>query len=186
MSRLWQKTTLVFALVILALGITAAVAVGSGSEEKQKGRDNGDRPTLTDEKGQRDKEGGDRGDKKSRDKEEGEERDKKSRDKEEEEKEKETPGVTTPQQPPATVQAPPGAPVTQQGVPSQPTAGVPGEPTSGEPTEGEPTKPQGPPLAPVSERKKLAETGLHPGLIALLGALCLFGGGFLFRKALPR
>ena len=42
------------------------------------------------------------------------------------------------------------------------------------------------PLAPVAERKELAQTGLDPGLIALLGAVCLGGGGFLFRRALAR
>jgi LPXTG-motif cell wall-anchored protein len=46
--------------------------------------------------------------------------------------------------------------------------------------------PEQPALAPVAERKELAQTGLDPGLIALLGALCLAGGGLLFRRALAR
>jgi LPXTG-motif cell wall-anchored protein len=39
---------------------------------------------------------------------------------------------------------------------------------------------------PVAERRELAQTGLDPALIALLGALCLGGGGLLFRRALAR
>jgi LPXTG-motif cell wall-anchored protein len=42
------------------------------------------------------------------------------------------------------------------------------------------------PLAPVSEHRKLARTGLDPAVIALLGALCLGGGAFLFRRAMAR
>jgi hypothetical protein len=42
-------------------------------------------------------------------------------------------------------------------------------------------------IAPASERSSgLAETGLSPGLIALLGALCLGGGAFLLRRAMAR
>ena len=41
-------------------------------------------------------------------------------------------------------------------------------------------------LAPVVERKQLASTGLDPVLMALLGALCLAGGGLLFRRAVVR
>ena len=43
-----------------------------------------------------------------------------------------------------------------------------------------------PTLAPVVEREQLAETGLDPALMALLGVLCLAGGALLFRRALTR
>jgi LPXTG-motif cell wall-anchored protein len=42
------------------------------------------------------------------------------------------------------------------------------------------------PTAPAAERRELAKTGLDPALIALLGAVCLGGGGLLFRRALAR
>ena len=44
----------------------------------------------------------------------------------------------------------------------------------------------GAPTAAAAERNQLAKTGLDPGLIALLGAMCLGGGGLLFRRALAR
>jgi hypothetical protein len=46
--------------------------------------------------------------------------------------------------------------------------------------------PSAPTLAPVVERKQLARTGLDPLVMALLGLLCLAGGGLLFRRALAR
>ena len=73
----------------------------------------------------------------------------------------------------------PGAPIAQGG-------------PSPEGNEGEPTElAQAPseseePLAPAAERKKLAETGLNPGLIAMLGVFLLGGGAFLFRRAFAR
>jgi hypothetical protein len=41
-------------------------------------------------------------------------------------------------------------------------------------------------IAPAAERGALARTGLSPSLIALLGAFCLVGGAFLFRRGLAR
>jgi LPXTG-motif cell wall-anchored protein len=38
----------------------------------------------------------------------------------------------------------------------------------------------------VAKRKRLAETGLSPWLIAFLGASFLAGGAMLFRRALAR
>jgi LPXTG-motif cell wall-anchored protein len=91
--------------------------------------------------------------------------------------------------------------VTSQGTPSTPTTpekvggpSTPGGNNTGE-TGGPSETPQGPevaqtptqaPLAPVAERKELAKTGIDPGLIAMLGALCLVGGGLLFRRSLAR
>jgi LPXTG-motif cell wall-anchored protein len=43
-----------------------------------------------------------------------------------------------------------------------------------------------PELAPAAERKKLAETGLDPALIAVLGGLLVGGGVLLFRRAFAR
>jgi LPXTG-motif cell wall-anchored protein len=45
---------------------------------------------------------------------------------------------------------------------------------------------EGAPTSQAASRKELAKTGLDPGLIALLGAMCLGGGGLLFRRALAR
>jgi len=39
---------------------------------------------------------------------------------------------------------------------------------------------------PVAKRRRLAETGLSPWLIALLGGTFLAGGSYLFRRALVR
>jgi LPXTG-motif cell wall-anchored protein len=96
--------------------------------------------------------------------------------------------------PPAAV---PPAPVVSQGTP--PAPGAPGTPEQPVQTKTVPPEqggvPQSPvvaqappsqPAAPAAEREQLAKTGLDPGLIALLGALCLGGGGLLFRRALAR
>jgi LPXTG-motif cell wall-anchored protein len=45
---------------------------------------------------------------------------------------------------------------------------------------------EGAEAVPAAEREELAQTGLDPALIALLGALCLGGGGLLFRRAMAR
>ena len=104
--------------------------------------------------------------------------------------------TTTPpviQPPPATPAAPP--PVTSQTTPTPPEKVGGGSTPGGNNEAGPSEKPQGPvvaetptaaPLAPVAERKELAETGIDPGLIALLGALCLVGGALLFRRSLAR
>jgi hypothetical protein len=97
--------------------------------------------------------------------------------------------------PPAESGAPPAPPVAAQGAPpSAPpvsTGAIPGE---GEELAGEEglggseTTPSGkaPKLKTVAQRKRLASTGLDPGLIAVLGAVSLIGGALLFRRSLAR
>ena len=163
-----QKAGVIFALVALALGVMAGAALGWAGEEQPTGNDHG-------KKGHGEKPPP-----------------------EEVTPPTETtppPVVTTPQAsvtPPGTTTAPP---VTSQGTPpstttppttpqSPPTEQTSTPPTTPPTTGQPPTTSATPPLAPVAERKSLAETGLKPGLIALLGAVCLAGGGFLFRRAL--
>jgi LPXTG-motif cell wall-anchored protein len=100
-----------------------------------------------------------------------------------------------PSPPPPAGPAPP--PVVSQGVPTPPPA-APEQPVDTEtlPPEqnGVPESPvvaqtppsAGAPTSPVADRRQLAKTGLDPALIALLGAMCLGGGGLLFRRALAR
>jgi LPXTG-motif cell wall-anchored protein len=164
MSRLalGQKSGVVAALAALVLGLTAAAALGwanegNGNNDKEKEHGNKPPPTAT----------------------------------------VPPPTQTTPtpvvQPPPATPASPP--PVTSQTTPT-PHKKVTGGSIPGGNKEKSPSEtPQGPvvaetptaaPLAPVAERKELAETGIDPGLIALLGALCLVGGALLFRRSLAR
>jgi LPXTG-motif cell wall-anchored protein len=101
--------------------------------------------------------------------------------------------------PPAAVTPPPAAappPVVSQGAPPAPAPEQPVGVDTTPPERGEngeeeeaPTvaqAPSQPALAPVAEREELAKTGIDPGLIALFGAICLIGGGLLFRRALAR
>jgi LPXTG-motif cell wall-anchored protein len=74
----------------------------------------------------------------------------------------------------------PEQPVTTESVPTK-KGGVPESPVVAQAAPG-----AGAPATPVAERSQLARTGLDPALIALLGALCLGGGGLLFRRALAR
>ena len=118
-----------------------------------------------------------------------------------------TPSVPTTTPPPAAAPAPPAAPapqVTPTQTPSQPVKAF-GGPRSKKGKSRRTTGPGTTPgsggrqvlvkagvpktvaIAPASERSSgLAETGLSPGLIALLGALCLGGGAFLLRRAMAR
>jgi LPXTG-motif cell wall-anchored protein len=169
MSRLAlrQKSGVVAALAALVMGLTAAAALGwanEGNGNKDKEHGNKPPPTVT----------------------------------------VPPPTQTTPppvtQPPPVTPASPP--PATSQGTPSTPTTpekvgggSTPGGNKDTGETGGPSETPQGPevaqtptqaPLAPVAERKELAETGIDPGLIALLGALCLVGGVLLFRRSLAR
>jgi LPXTG-motif cell wall-anchored protein len=156
-----QKTGVIFALVALVLGVTAGAALGWANEEKgkEKEKEHGKPPpTVTVPPPQTTP----------------------------------TPPVQT--TPPAPPVAPP--PVTSQGspppTPPEQQVGVETRPSQ----RGESARPgpvvaqQAPaaqaPLAPVAERKELAETGLNPGLIALLGAAFLGAGAFLFRRGLAR
>ena len=166
MSRLAlrQKSGVVAAIAALVMGLTAAAALGwanegNGNNDKEKEHGNKPPPTAT--------------------------------------VPPPTQTTTTPpvtQPPPATPAAPP--PVTSQTTPTPPEKVGGGSTPGGNNETGGPSgKPQGPevaetptaaPLAPVAERKELAETGIDPGLIALLGALCLVGGALLFRRSLAR
>jgi LPXTG-motif cell wall-anchored protein len=163
MSRLalGQKSGVVAALAALVLGLTAAAALGWANEgngnNEEKEHGNKPPPTATVPPPTQTT----------------------------------TPPVTQP--PPATPAAPP--PVTSQTTPTPPEKVGGGSTPGGNNESGPSGKPQGPvvaetptaaPLAPVAERKELAETGIDPGLIALLGALCLVGGALLFRRSLAR
>ena len=177
---------LAFAVVVFALGMTAAVALGWENEQKPK--DHG-----------------------KNEQEQGKEHGNKENEKNDQHGNKEkgnqqpkgqttpttpqAPTTTTPTQtvpaPPAAVPTPsqptpsqaPSAPVNAQGAPEQPS----GEQPSGR---GGKEVAQAPtpsaPLAPVAEQQKLARTGLDPAWIALMGVLCLGGGAFLFRRAMAR
>ena len=163
MSRLalGQKSGVVAALAALVLGLTAAAALGWANEgngnNEEKEHGNKPPPTATVPPPTQ---------------------------------------TTTPpviQPPPATPASPP--PVTSQTTPTPPEKVGGGSTPGGNNESGPSETPQGPvvaetptaaPLAPVAERKELAETGIDPGLIALLGALCLVGGALLFRRSLAR
>jgi LPXTG-motif cell wall-anchored protein len=171
MSRLTftKRAGVLMAVVAFVLGITAASAPGwgSGGEETT--------PTKPKHEGKEKNKGKE---------EEGEEHGEKQKPKPEQPK-VQTPPVAQPAPPAA---APP-APVVSQGAPAPPVTGE-SLPPEQEAVPEAPVVAQAPPeqpaLAPVAERKELAQTGLDPGLIALLGALCLAGGGLLFRRALAR
>jgi LPXTG-motif cell wall-anchored protein len=186
MSQLGKKTGVIFAVVALALGVTAGTALGWANEQPESGSDYGNNQQ---EHGNKGKEHGNKGKE-----EHGEEHGEENNNSEEHNYGQTPPPVQTP-----TVQQPqtPAPPVVQQGTPSQP----PQQPSRPEttPTETQSTPespvvaqqsptaaPAAAPLAPAAERTELAQTGLDPGLMALLGALCLGGGAFFFRRALVR
>jgi hypothetical protein len=180
MSRatLPSKVGVVMALAAFVIGITAANAVAWQNEQP---------PPTTPQHGDNDNHKGDKGE---------EEHEGKG------EKQKPQPQPPTPpagqQTPPAPAATPPApaptpAPVVSQGVtpaPEQPVSVESVPPKKGRGPQS-PVVAQAPPAAgapatPVAERNQLARTGLDPALIALLGALCLGGGGLLFRRALAR
>jgi LPXTG-motif cell wall-anchored protein len=168
MSRLTftKRAGVLMAVVAFVLGITAASALGWANEGETA-------PAKPKHEGNEKNKGKE---------EEGEEQGEKEKPKPEQ------PKVVTPPaaQPAPTPPAPP-APVVSQGAPTPPPA--PPVSTESVPPEA-PVVAQAPPeqpaLAPVAERKELAKTGIDPELIALLGALCLAGGGLMFRRALAR
>jgi LPXTG-motif cell wall-anchored protein len=183
MSR-WQlplKAGIVMALAAFVIGITAASALGWGSGgETEKPPSSGPKHDQGKDNDEDEGKGG----------------------KGNHEQPKPKPPETAPtppagqQVPPATTppvaQAPP-APVVSQGTPTTPAqpAPLPPEQESGGGVPQSPVVAAAPPAAsapttPVANRTQLAKTGLDPALIALLGALCLGGGGFLFRRALAR
>jgi hypothetical protein len=177
-----HRIGLIFAAVIFVLGLTAAPAPGWETQptdkgEKQEGRDHG---------GKKDRDHGD----KQREEEKGE----KEEEGEDKQGQPQQPTVTTPVQPAQPAQPAPVAPLA---APSQPAApGAPSQPPAPPEAREAPARgpilaqeappEQGAAIAPVSERRKLARTGLDPALIALLGAFSLAGGIFLFRRALAR
>jgi LPXTG-motif cell wall-anchored protein len=168
-----HRAGLILTLVAFMLGATAATALG-WENETNKGRDHGKN------------EGKDHG-----------------------KKNEKPPTVTVPKptkQPPPPPPTPPGlapppaaaapAPVVPLATPTPTTPNVKakGGPGGGKgggkggvntPAEVAPAT-SSPALAPAVEREQLAETGLNPALMALLGALCLGGGALLFRRALTR
>jgi hypothetical protein len=170
-----QTTGVIFAVVALIFGITAAAAIGWANEETTQG---GETPTS----GEQDHGGKkDHGDKK----EEGEQPPTQTEETPPTVTQEAPPTVTPPAQtttpPPVTAQGPPSTPTTPESPPVTTEQGPPT--TSAPPTT---TTPKAPPLAPVAERKQLASTGLSPALIALFGAAFLGGGAFLFRRSLVR
>ena len=171
-----QKAGIVMTVAAFVIGITAATALGWGSG----GQENEKPPTSTPKH-----EGNKDNDKNEEEHGKGE-------------KPKPKPPETTapagqPAQPAPAATPPavtPPTPVVSQGVPAPPA-------TPEQPTGTKSAPPQSPvvaqaspggsvPTTPVANRKQLAKTGLDPALIALLGALCLGGGGLLFRRALAR
>jgi uncharacterized protein HemX len=169
------QLAVVFAVVVFALGMTAAVAFGWENEQpKEHGKNE-------QEQG---KEHGNKGEKNNEHKQ-----------KNEQEQVPTTPttpvGPTTPAQavpttPPTPAQAPSPAPtpVGAQGAPERQTSEQ--KPSAAEKQVAQAPTTAAPSLAPVAEQKKLARTGLDPALIALLGVLALGGGVLLFRRAITR
>jgi hypothetical protein len=178
-STIRQKTGVIVALVALVLGVTAANALGwaneqpttGGGEEHGGNKEHGNKGGHHNENGGGNENHGNENNQPS--------------------ESTPTPQTPAPQAPAST----PAPPVTGQAVPgttTPPQQGVAGAPVE----QGGQESPESPvvaqetptaaPLAPVAERKALAQTGLDPELIALLGVLCLGGGVFLFRRALVR
>jgi cytoskeletal protein RodZ len=164
--------SVVFAVVVFAIGMTAAVALGWENEQQPK------------EHGKNEQQGKQHGNKEN----ENENENEKNKPHQQGNQQPPTPTTpTTPAQPPQTVPAPPQpapaqapSPVGARGAPEQqPSAG-------GKEVAQTPAAESAPALAPVSEQQKLARTGLDPALIALLGVVCLGGGAFLFRRAMAR
>ena len=172
MSRLTvRKTGVIFVVVALVLAVTAGSAAGWYDQPTQ--------PSKEHEKGE------------DKDDEKGKDKDRDKGGKHEEKPPPVTPPTTTtpPPAPPTAVTPPP--PVVSQGAPPAPEQPVGVETTPQQPERPEtvgPTVAQAPsqPLAPVAEREALAKTGIDPGLVAVLGAMFLVGGGFLFRRAFAR
>lgn len=199
MAGMRYRAGAIFAVVVFVLGVTAAVAAGwetsggtndkvahegkgkddNGGKDNGKGesRDNGDKDRADKDgdkdKGDRDKDNGDK------------EKSKGKEDRDEDDEDKDEPTVTTPSAPgvPTTVQTTPSSPTT----PLTPSATPPGNPASPEePVLAEEPTGEEPELTTAAKRKKLAETGLDPALIAVLGALFVGGGALLFRRAFAR
>ena len=170
---------LVFAVVVFALGMTAAVALGWQNEQQPQEQSKNEQ-----EKG---KEHGNK------------ENEKNQQHNQKNEKPQTQTTPTTPTTPTQTVPAAPppvaaqpqptpsqapSPPVNSQGAPEQPSGNE--QPSGGGKEVAQAPTAESAPLAPVSEHRKLARTGLDPAVIALLGALCLGGGAFLFRRAMAR
>jgi hypothetical protein len=189
-----QKVGLILAVAVFALGMTAAVALGWENEQtpQEHGKNEQDH-------GKNKKKGKEHGNNEEKGKEHGNNEEKGNKGNEK------SPPVTTPQTPApvaptGTTPAPvgPAAPTSPQGAPSQPPSPVGSQGAPEQPSEqgggskgggkevAQSTPSESAPLAPVAEQRKLARTGLNPALIALLGALCLGGGAFLFRRGLAR
>ncbi len=94
---------------------------------------------------------------------------------------KETPPTVTTPTPTPTPTPPQQVPTTPAPTPAPPAA-APAPQAAPAPVEQ--VKAKGAPKR--KGRKQLARTGLDPVLMALLGALCLAGGGLLFRRAVAR
>jgi LPXTG-motif cell wall-anchored protein len=173
------KAGVALVLAAFVIGITAANALAWPNEQppapahEDKGKDN----------------------KHKGDKDEGEDEEEGKGKKEKPQPQPQVPTQPAGQPPPpaAVTTPPPPAPVVSQGAPPP----APEQPVTEQlpPEQGRvpesPVVAQAPPQAgapsvPVAERQELAKTGLDPALIALLGALCLGGGGLLFRRALVR
>jgi len=198
MAGVRYRAGAIFAVVVFVLGVTAAVAAGwstsgdtndkvahegkgkegDGRDDNDKGRskDNGDREGK--KKDNEDKDHGDKEKSKGKEDQDTDNEDNESKDQ---------PAVTTPSAPgaPITVQTTPSSPTTPL-TPSSTPSTTPGSPAlPGEPvvakTPGEETE-----LTPAAKRKKLAETGLDPALIAVLGMMLVGGGVLLFRRAFAR
>jgi outer membrane biosynthesis protein TonB len=158
-STFQKKAGLIFALAAFVLGVTAVTALGWANEENQ-GKEHGKKetpPTVT------------------------------------------IPTPAPPQQvpttpaptpaPPAVAPAPQAAPAPVEQVKAKRAPkrkGAERKQQQNAPEQAEVTPAAQTTLAPAVERKQLARTGLDPVLMALLGALCLAGGGLLFRRAVAR
>jgi LPXTG-motif cell wall-anchored protein len=157
-STFQKKAGLILALAAFVLGVTAATALG-WENENQKGKGHGKKetpPTVT------------------------------------------TPTPAPPQEvttpaPTPTPAAPAPAPTPQAAPTPAPVEQVQAnaapkpkgaERKAAQNVPAEETLPSETTLAPAVERKQLASTGLDPVLMALLGMLCLAGGGLLFRRAI--
>jgi hypothetical protein len=207
-----QKIGLVFALVVFAFAVGATGALGWSQQDSGKDKGSSCNCTCKCDKGtpakgddkehakkndsedsdhankgdSEDKDHGNKGDDEDEDKDHGN----KGEDEDEDNGEQKPTGA-----PPAESGAPPAPPVAAQGAPpSAPPVGTGAIPGEGEELAGEEglggsettASGEAPKLKTVAQRKRLASTGLDPGLIALLGAVSLIGGALLFRRSLTR
>jgi hypothetical protein len=201
-----QKIGLVFALVVFAFAVSATGAPGWYQQESGKDKGSSCNCTCECDKG-KPAEGDDKEHAKKNDSEDSDHANKgDSEDEDHGDKDKDHANKDEDEDEDDGEQKPAGAAPTESGAPPAPPIAAQGAPSSGQPVGTEAIPGEGeelageeglggsettaageaPKLKAVAERKRLASTGLDPGLIAVLGAVSLIGGALLFRRSLAR